>query len=178
MLILLFFLLSYSCEKKTVKTIHSSNPKNKFLKVNEYKAKNLSILPNTADPLVLRTDFSNEKEWEKICTEILTPNPKFGFLPFVTFSNDTIFQDFSFENLFLETKTQYNHAFIFFIDKKTISDPEHPILCVGMKHNKGLKFRVIPSEMWGVENNLSIANMDFEDFSNSVDKDGVFRGFK
>ena len=154
MLILLFFLLSYSCEKKTVKTIHSSNPKNKFLKVNEYKAKNLSILPNTADPLVLRTDFSNEKEW------------------------DTIFQDFSFENLFLETKTQYNHAFIFFIDKKTISDPEHPILCVGMKHNKGLKFRVIPSEMWGVENNLSIANMDFEDFSNSVDKDGVFRGFK
>jgi uncharacterized protein DUF6924 len=31
--------------------------------------------------------------------------------------------------------------------------------------------------MWGVENNLSLANMDFEEFADSVDADGVFRGF-
>jgi hypothetical protein len=31
--------------------------------------------------------------------------------------------------------------------------------------------------MWGVENNLSIANMDFQDFVDYVDLDGVFRGF-
>jgi hypothetical protein len=41
-----------------------------------------------------------------------------------------------------------------------------------------MKLRTIPSEMWGIENNLSISNMDFEDFSNVVDEDGVFRGFK
>jgi len=28
-----------------------------------------------------------------------------------------------------------------------------------------------------VGNNLSIANRDFEEFANSVDEDGVFRGF-
>jgi hypothetical protein len=28
-----------------------------------------------------------------------------------------------------------------------------------------------------IQNNLSIANMDFEEFANSVDDDGVFRGF-
>jgi hypothetical protein len=31
--------------------------------------------------------------------------------------------------------------------------------------------------MWGIENNLSIANMDFEEFAENVDDDGIFRGF-
>jgi hypothetical protein len=31
--------------------------------------------------------------------------------------------------------------------------------------------------MWGVENNLSIANMVFAEFAGAVDEDGVFRGF-
>jgi hypothetical protein len=31
--------------------------------------------------------------------------------------------------------------------------------------------------MWGVENNLSIANMDYSEFADEVDPDGVFRGF-
>jgi hypothetical protein len=30
---------------------------------------------------------------------------------------------------------------------------------------------------WSVENNLSLANMDFEEFANAVDVDGLFRGF-
>jgi hypothetical protein len=35
----------------------------------------------------------------------------------------------------------------------------------------------LPSQIQAIENNLSIANMDFEDFADSVDADGVFRGF-
>jgi hypothetical protein len=31
--------------------------------------------------------------------------------------------------------------------------------------------------MWGVENNLSLANMDFSEFANHTDPDGVFLGF-
>jgi hypothetical protein len=38
-------------------------------------------------------------------------------------------------------------------------------------------FRVIPSQMWSVENNLSIANMDFFEFADAVGDDGIFRGF-
>lgn len=41
----------------------------------------------------------------------------------------------------------------------------------------GRTFRVISREMWGVENNLSIANMDYYEFADNVDPDGVFRGF-
>jgi hypothetical protein len=32
--------------------------------------------------------------------------------------------------------------------------------------------------MWSVENNLSISNMDFEEFAASADKNGIHRGFE
>lgn len=34
------------------------------------------------------------------------------------------------------------------------------------------------SRRGGVENNLSLANMGFEEFADAVDEDGVFRGFR
>jgi hypothetical protein len=58
-----------------------------------------------------------------------------------------------------------------------MTDPEHPVLVVDLYSEPGRSFRVVPSEMWGVENNLSLANMDFEEFADAVDRDGVFRGF-
>jgi hypothetical protein len=32
--------------------------------------------------------------------------------------------------------------------------------------------------LWGVENNLNIANMGWEEFADAVDEDGTFRGFR
>ena len=40
----------------------------------------------------------------------------------------------------------------------------------------GRTFRVVPSEMASVENNLSLANMDWKEFAEQVDPDGIFRG--
>ncbi len=134
-------------------------------------------LPSTDDPIVLRTDFTNENEWKSISAEIITPDPEFEFLPYVVFVNDTSFQDYTEELLFSDSVSRYNHAFIFIVDSITITNPEHPILCVGLKHNKGLKFRTIPSVICGIENNLSISNIDFEEFSDAVDENGIFRGF-
>ena len=41
----------------------------------------------------------------------------------------------------------------------------------------GATFRVVPSEMWSVQNNLTISNMDREDLAGNVDGEGIFRGF-
>lgn len=38
-------------------------------------------------------------------------------------------------------------------------------------------FRVIPSQLWSVENNLNISNMDWRDFFQATGAGGVFRGF-
>jgi hypothetical protein len=41
----------------------------------------------------------------------------------------------------------------------------------------GRTFRSIPSEVWPIVANLSLANMDFAKFADDTDPDGVFRGF-
>ncbi|MGD7706526.1 DUF6924 domain-containing protein [Propionibacteriaceae bacterium Y2011] len=38
-------------------------------------------------------------------------------------------------------------------------------------------FRVLAAELWSVENNINLANMDWWDFAEHTDDDGVHRGF-
>ncbi len=70
-----------------------------------------------------------------------------------------------------------SHSFAFIADRLTIADPERPVLVVDLSHEPGRTFRVIPSQMWAIENNLSHANMEYSEFADNVDPDGVFRGF-
>ena len=45
--------------------------------------------------------------------------------------------------------------------------------------DRGLRpFRCIPPELWAVENNLNIANMDWESFADEAGEDGVYRGLQ
>ena len=67
--------------------------------------------------------------------------------------------------------------FFFIVDKTTLSDKDQPVLVVDLQKEPGRTFRVIPSQMWAVENNLSLANMGFDEFADSVDADGIFRDF-
>ena len=69
------------------------------------------------------------------------------------------------------------HTFLFVVDRTAITHPDRPVLVVDLNEEPGRTFRVIPSKIWGVENNLSIANMDFGEFADAVDSEGVFRGF-
>ena len=68
-------------------------------------------------------------------------------------------------------------SFVFLADSETMTNPEHPALVVDLLHEPGRSFRVIPSEMWSVENNFSLCNMDWEDFADNLDDNGVYRGF-
>jgi len=46
-----------------------------------------------------------------------------------------------------------------------------------LNEQAGRSFRAIPSEVESIVANLSIANMDFAEFADSADPDGIFRGF-
>ena len=71
----------------------------------------------------------------------------------------------------------------FLADETTLTSDEHPILAVWVLPARDgddrvhLPFRVVPSELWSVENNINLANMSWSEFTRSMDEDGVFRGF-
>jgi hypothetical protein len=83
----------------------------------------------------------------------------------------------SVEKLVSSLQSNSSRAFVFFVDTTAITHPEHPVLVVDLTEAQTRSFRVVPSEAWGVENNLRLANMDFSEFAASAGDDGVFRGF-
>lgn len=132
-------------------------------------------IPETENALVLRTDFSDDRAWESICEAIRKPIGEFQ--AHVDCVSDTAFDGIVPEQLFSLIPNTSKRNFIFIVDREALSKTDRPILVMDLNSEPGRMFRVIPSEMWGIENNLSIANMDFAEFADNTDPDGVFRGF-
>ena len=135
-------------------------------------------LPRTMFPLVLRTDFSSQSQWDDICAEIRKPVGEDGFLADVVFLDDKAYKDITKQQLLELVPRDYPHTFIMLVDRTAISESESLLLIVDLYAEPGREFRAGPSEVQGIQNNLSIANMAFYEFADNVDDDGVFRGFK
>ena len=133
-------------------------------------------IPRTENALVLRTDFSNDLIWKAICEEIQTPVGIFHFRANVEFLDDAQYASITKEQLLELIPSNYDHSFIVIADQTAISHPDRPLLVVDLYEGSGNEFRAIPPQMQSIENNLSIANMDFEEFAEAVDADGIFRG--
>jgi len=136
-------------------------------------------LPDTPEALVLRTDFSDDATWRAVCEASSAPSPGDGFLTNLTFVEDRAFEAAAVADLLAAAAaaSQYR-TFMFVADGVTMREAEHPVLVIDLADQPGRSFRVIPSEMWSVENNLSLANMDFDEFADAVDAAGIFRGFE
>ena len=91
--------------------------------------------------------------------------------------SDSAYADAAPEQLHRAVAASSRHSFIFIVDRVALSHRELPILVLDLHEQPGRTFRVIPSEVWGVENNLCIGNMDFSEFADALDPDGIFRGF-
>jgi hypothetical protein len=134
-----------------------------------------SRLPDTNDALVLRTDFSDEAAWAETWKAI--DSPASGFKAYVDFVSDRDFENATVEELVAANDPGNYRTYVFVVDGVTLTHPERPVLVIDLFEDIGRTFRVIPSEMWSVENNLSIANMDFAEFAEAADADGIFRGY-
>jgi len=112
----------------------------------------------------------------------------------VRFVEEPSFANLSSHDIVRALPVDYPGYIAFVVDAESIHGEEHSLLVVGFspqgedpedferKPNqtpaKDIRsFRAIPTTIQSIENNLSIANMDFEDFANAVGKDGTFRGF-
>lgn len=131
----------------------------------------------------IRTDFGDDEAWRVVAALAMAPGTgeDAEFVATLTCIDNPENDGLSIDAL-LDKIGDRPTYFAFLADTVTLTDPEHPILAVDTGpeetgHERGRTVRIIPSEMWGIENNLSIANMDFQDFADAADQDGVFRGF-
>jgi hypothetical protein len=134
-------------------------------------------IPDSEDPAVVRTFFDNNSDWKEISSKLIETN-EMGFRAYVDFIDDKDYSNASIADIIRLTTTNYKYSFIFIADSITFKNSENSVLCIDLYDEIGRSFRVLPSELWGVQSNLSIANMDFYEFCDNCDEDGVFRGFK
>ena len=132
-------------------------------------------LLNTENPLVLRVDFTSQVIWEEICRIIQAPVD--DFYAYVEFLNEPKYEGIMKDDLLALIPKTYNHNFIIMVDRTAISEIDHPLLVIDLSEGSNWSFRAIPSTVQSIENNLSIANISFEEFASSVDECGVFLGF-
>ncbi|MEU0206662.1 DUF6924 domain-containing protein [Streptomyces canus] len=69
---------------------------------------------------------------------------------------------------------EYQHAVVVLADSINVASTERPLLVADLRAERRRCVRVVAAELWSIENNLSGANMDFDEFADAVD--GVFRG--
>ncbi|MGW1776940.1 DUF6924 domain-containing protein [Streptomyces sp. NPDC002104] len=136
----------------------------------------MTELPCGANALVVRTDHSSDAAWEALGLALSSPS-EHGFLACVELVDDPRFAGVTVEGALGLLPDGYRHPLLVLADAVALSSEELPLVVVDLWEERGRYIRVVAGELWGIENNLSLSNMDFCEFADAVDEDGVFRAF-
>ncbi len=131
-------------------------------------------LPTSENALLIRTDFSEQSTWQQLLAAVSEPEDPFIFNMEIV--DDRANSGATVEQLLAALPENYPHSFIVVADGTALSQPDHPLLVVDLLEERGRQFRAVATQVASIDNNLSIANMGFEEFAALVDEGGVFRG--
>lgn len=151
----------------------------------------MQLTSRTDTHALIRTDFSDDNAWRAVVRAVTEPQPQAGSDQLVRAFMVEIVEDRSrwegttrqgLLELATVAKDGYQRGdalYAYLADRRTMTEPDYPILAVNLYLDAGLSFRVIASQMAEVDTNLDIANLDFGDFSRAAASaaDGVYRGF-
>ncbi|WP_329061452.1 DUF6924 domain-containing protein [Amycolatopsis sp. NBC_01480] len=130
-------------------------------------------LPDIHFGLLIRTDFADQDAWDAVLEAVKTPSED-GFRASLRVVEDPAYRDATVEQL---VALAPEWALLVLADRAALASPELPLLVVRVSPHENGQLRVIPAQLWSVENNISLANMDWAEFTSSADADGVYRGF-
>lgn len=136
----------------------------------------MPILPKTENSLLVRTSFADEKAWLDARSVVLSENED-GFRAYVEVVDDPAWENADWEQLREAVLAAENQAAVLFVVDHDALESDYPIIVVDLDEALRQPFRCVARELWGVDNNLNLANMDWEDFAENADADRVFRGF-
>jgi hypothetical protein len=141
-------------------------------------------LPSTSEVPVVRVDFSDEAAWASVRAALLAPaDDGSGYEAKLAFVDWPALSGRAGEELEAEVPrdypSSYEHPFMVVVDAVAIKSAGYPVLLVDLSEDETSgSFRAIAREVAAIEANLTLANMDFSEFADSVEEDGVFRGFE
>jgi hypothetical protein len=137
------------------------------------------LLPPVASVPLVRTDFSDDEAWAATSSEVTAARHLSGgdlFSADVEPVDDADFTGLTATQLCRLVPPGAEWSLLLVADRTTMTSAEHHVLVVDLDEDSlGRTFRTTPPAIQEVENNLSLANMDWEDFAYSADDDGVVR---
>ena len=145
-------------------------------------SKRLDVAHNTA---LLRVDFDDDSIWRRVRDAVLAP------LTPGDVSNLIVIEDKEFEGVDLarlETAPEgYEKRVLIVFDRQSREHATHPLLLIDwfaeVDEDDDERFmpgaiRIAPEHVPEAEINLSLANMDLDDYVAHADQEGIFRGFR
>jgi hypothetical protein len=141
--------------------------------------------------LLVRTDFADDAAWDQVRDEATREYGPDGFCACVEPVSDPRWAGATWEAVKAAAPVddETGPCVLFIADRITFASPQHPILVVDLDDKflsvtefpeiaNRTPFRCIPSALWDVENNLSIANLSWEDYADHLDDGDVYRGLE
>lgn len=133
-------------------------------------------LPSTEASLLVRTDFTDSAAWEKTRAASLAESDE-GSRAYLQVVDEASLGEIGWQDLRRDVLALDRHAAVLFVADRAAQAGEHSIQVVDLSAASRAPFRCLARELWGVDNNLNLANMEWEDFADNVESDGVYRGF-
>jgi hypothetical protein len=133
-------------------------------------------LPKYNCSLLVRVDFSDDAAWRQLLTDIEHETEE-GFRAYVEPIDDPEFDGADWLAIKAAVPDNDEGASVLFVaDTATLATDDHPVLVVDL-FSDAPPFRCDAANLWSVESNLNISNMDWDEFAELAGPDGVFRGF-
>jgi hypothetical protein len=141
--------------------------------------------------LFLRTDFTDDAAWDQVREEATREYGPDEFCANVEPVSDPQWAGAAWEAVKAAAPVDDDTgpSVLFIADSITFASPAHPVLVMDLEDKflsvtefpeiaNRTPFRCIPSALWEVENNLSIANLDWEDYAGNLAGGEVYRGLE
>jgi hypothetical protein len=133
-------------------------------------------LPESDIYLLVRTYFGDDAGWDAL-KALIEEGSEEGFFANVQYVDDRQFDGFSSKAL--EDAHPHRDSgwdVMYVADEQAITRPVHPLLLVRMGNTAELPFRCRADALYEIDANLSLANLDWDDFRDQVDASGVYGG--
>lgn len=135
-------------------------------------------LPDSEIYLLVRTFFGDDAGWDEL-TAIVAEETDEGFVATVQVVDDVQFDGYSPAELEVAHPHRNDGWDVLYIaDELAVTQPAHPLLLIRVGNSEDRPFRCRADRLHEVDANLSLANLDWDDFRDQVDESGVYGGLE